>query len=1099
MEYPEIADIGLSPQEHYLRCGQFEGRHPKFDEQWYLEQYPDVLNSGIDALKHYVRYGRDEYRHPAFHAGWYALEYPDVALSKVDPKAHYRQIGKMEGRSPSFNKYWYTKRYQDVVDAGFDVYYHYLINGRGEGRYPAFCEQWYVTEYPDALALDMPPRQHYFAYGKERNYQPAPKKSDIVNRARLTNFPAAVDTKYSPRENFSGKITNVKALAFYLPQFHETEENNKWWGEGFTEWTNTRKAESRFPGHYQPRVPHEDIGYYDLTDADTIRNQAKLAKEHGIFGFCFYHYWFSGKKLLNKPVDLLLDNKDIDTNFCLCWANENWTRTWDGLDNEVLVSQNYSDEDPVRFIEDIEKYLVDSRYIKIDGEPVILVYKPSIIPNVGEVFAIWRQFWLLKYGTNLKIWCVRTDTTDHQYAQLDAEFDAVVEFPPHVVPHSRHPSKYKMTQSFGNLDCEGHFYDYQKMVDDIVSGNDYSPMPSKPFYRGVMFAWDNSARRDSGQSIWYGFSIEKYYRWLRHIMSYTETTFSPDRRFVFINAWNEWAEGTYLEPDERTGYTNLNVTSRALFKMPFQSGPLPLNAINQTSLTKIPPRIAIHFHIYHVDLVKECISYILASELKCDVIFTTDTETKRSQIVARTHVMDGYNVRTIVTENKGRDVGPMLFSIGRDLLEYDIIGHFHTKRSHTVEWGDDWRKFLLDNLLPHSSQSLAIINTLWNETDIGIVSAPPYPLIESHVNWGGLEDRIQEILIELGCDQILPSSPRFPVGNMFWAKVEAIRPLLEKEWTSEDFETENNQVSGTLAHCMERIWPYVASKRGFRYEVTCSSSKAVLQPSPPRTRLCLFVHYNSTGSIDGADLHLLQGLRNVSTSVIFISNSPLDGEAENIIADYCDRVIKRSNRGFDFSAWRKGIEEIGWNTLTQFDEVVFVNNSCWGPVFPLPEVFTHMGQKNVDFWGLTSFPRLQQSERPEAKFSKDGTIPHHLQSYFMVFNKKVVKSPQFYRFWSSVEEKTDMEDVVFSYETGISSQLSRAGFTFASYVPESELLQLENGDPRFNHPYNRPDQIVLLKGPLIKKRSREYDREAFERAKIIIQSLGYYPVHLLRK
>lgn len=196
---------------------------------------------------------------------------------------------------------------------------------------------------------------------------------------------------YEDNIDFSDKKTDIKTLVFYLPQFHTFKENDNWWGKGFTEWTNTKKSIPRFEGHYQPRVPHDDFGYYTLDNIETIEKQIKLAKEHGIYGFCYYYYWFSGKRLMEKPLDLFLKS-DIDFPFCLCWANENWTRSWDGLKNDILIKQDYDESDYKKFIKDIKKYVVDKRYIYIDSKPVIMIYNPKEIPNLKETVNNWRKY-----------------------------------------------------------------------------------------------------------------------------------------------------------------------------------------------------------------------------------------------------------------------------------------------------------------------------------------------------------------------------------------------------------------------------------------------------------------------------------------------------------------------------------------------------------------------------------------------------------------------------------------------------------------------------------------------------------------------------------
>ena len=363
-------------------------------------------------------------------------------------------------------------------------------------------------------------------------------------------------SNYQENIDFSKYDTDIKALAFYLPQYHTFKENDLWWGKGFTEWVNTKKAKPRFEGHYQPRTPHKDFGYYKLDNVETIKKQVKLAKEHKIHGFIFYYYWFSSKRLMEKPVDLFLNDKSIDFPFCFCWANENWTRTWDGLDKDVLISQEYSKKDYKKFIKDIKKYLLDDRYIKIDGKPVIMIYNPHEIPNFQELVTKWREY-AKEEGIGEIYIMDKCELADNSYKYTEYT-DASFDFPPHGIGH-------KETVLTG-LDSKKVF-NYEKIVNDIEHLY-VEHFPLKPFTYSITMGWDNSSRRKEGYTIYHNYSLESFYKWLKVIIKETRRRNDKEHRFIFINAWNEWAEGTYLEPDEKYGYANINTLSKALCDLP---------------------------------------------------------------------------------------------------------------------------------------------------------------------------------------------------------------------------------------------------------------------------------------------------------------------------------------------------------------------------------------------------------------------------------------------------------------------------------------------------------------------------------------------------
>lgn len=343
----------------------------------------------------------------------------------------------------------------------------------------------------------------------------------------------------------------VRSIAFYLPQYHPIPENDEWWGKGFTEWSNVAKAKPNFVDHYQPHIPGE-IGFYDLRLPEAREQQATLAEEYGIHGFCYYYYWFNGKRLLHRPLDEILATDRPDFPFCVCWANENWTRTWDGQDSHVLIAQNHSTEDDIAFIQSLFPALRDSRYIRIGGKPLILVYKVALLPNPKQTATVWRDQCLAAGIGEIYLACVHNNANPE--INIDPRtigFDAAVEFPPLgkgvIAPTPRH----LLNKKFCGL-C----YDYIATAKNIAQGRCH-PFT---FFRGVMPSWDNSARRQNSGHIFLGASPEEYRRWLESAAEWTARMHVGDERILFINAWNEWAEGNHLEPDQKHGRAYLEAT-----------------------------------------------------------------------------------------------------------------------------------------------------------------------------------------------------------------------------------------------------------------------------------------------------------------------------------------------------------------------------------------------------------------------------------------------------------------------------------------------------------------------------------------------------------
>lgn len=342
-----------------------------------------------------------------------------------------------------------------------------------------------------------------------------------------------------------------KPICFYLPQFHAIPENDAWWGEGFTEWTNVTRAVPQYIGHEQPKLPGA-LGFYDLSHVDAIRRQVELAKHYGIYGFCLYYYWFSGRRILEKPLDLLLSNPDIDFPFCICWANEDWTRDWDN-NGEVLLQQDHKNEDPERFALDVAPILRDRRYIRVGDKPLLIIYRPPIIENFANRLEVWRDVFRREGVGEVAVYMVQGFNfyDPHPWA-----CDGAIEFPPHNIGFHGNTS---VTGEFTTADVNytGTIVRaetvLQRARESQSLSNDY------PWIRGCNPSWDNEARRPGRGWTMHGTTPEFFETWLRYVTGEGSpgTARNPDN-YVFINAWNEWAEGAYLEPDRRYGHAMLN-------------------------------------------------------------------------------------------------------------------------------------------------------------------------------------------------------------------------------------------------------------------------------------------------------------------------------------------------------------------------------------------------------------------------------------------------------------------------------------------------------------------------------------------------------------
>ncbi|TAL85009.1 MAG: hypothetical protein EPN74_09385 [Rhodanobacter sp.] len=605
------------------------------------------------------------------------------------------------------------------------------------------------------------------------------------------------DTAWAPRRHAAGRAIGyvprhrqalpeplpATLVAFYLPQFHPIPENNAWWGTGFTEWHNVSRALPQFEGHAQPRLPGE-LGFYDLRLPTVMRQQMQLARDYGIGAFCSYFYWFAGKRLLEQPLQQWLADPGLDLPLCLCWANEDWSRRWDGRADDILIGQQHSAADDLAFIEYVARYLRDPRYLRVDGKPLLLVYRPGLLPDPVATTKRWRD------------WCRCHEIGEIQLAYVQSfdradpralGFDAAVEFPPNNTTLSPITARRNLL----NPDFHGDVFDWRELAREATERAD----PAYPLYPGVNPGWDNEPRRSGRGRVFTHASPRGYRDWLRHAIGTAKRRFASNP-LVFINAWNEWAEGAVLEPDTRLGHAWLQATRDALqpeLTMPKDQRPCAV------------------IHVWYVEVLDEIAAALQASGIDWRVILTTAPE--REGAVHQRVAALGLAAEIAVFENRGRDIRPFLHVANRLLDEgVQVILKLHTKRSTHRQDGEQWRRELLTKLLG-PTRAPAIAQAFREQPRLGLVHAEGHrqPL---HYYWGANQANVCSLAIRCGIPAPVVEQDQFIAGSMFWVRPCALRTLLDAGIDDNAFEPETGQVDGTLAHAVERLIELTAHAAG---------------------------------------------------------------------------------------------------------------------------------------------------------------------------------------------------------------------------------------------------------------------------------------------
>lgn len=561
------------------------------------------------------------------------------------------------------------------------------------------------------------------------------------------------------------KKDSPKTIAFYLPQFHPIPENDHAWGKGFTEWTNVASSVPRFVGHRQPYQP-ADFGYYDLRVEDVLREQIDLARKHGIYGFCFYYYWFSGKRVLEMPIDSFLKHKEWNFNFMICWANENWTKRWDGMDDEIILEQKFAQDDPTKFIMDVEPILIDKRYIRVDNKPVLVVYRPEKL-KLDTYVKVWREYFKKKHNLDLHLVTVWGGKMDDP---KEYGFDASIQFVPGALGlRPDFAGRYlvdrkKLSKGAIDLNHSCSVIDYRKVTKDLIDELNTDAPKDFPLYKCVMPGWDNDARRKGQKSTVYANdSPDIYYQWLKEALSKQDTT----NQFTFLNAWNEWAEGAILEPSAHYGHAILNRTSDAI------SGRTPsFQGMRRTAFASVAALVQIT-DAAQLKASIENLKKLNISEIDVYVVLGQADEQWKKYIKK---VLP--NAKIMNLSGRGKDVMPLLHIARRaEVLGYDSILRIMIDGSQSKNFLD------FEELLLNEEKLKNIVN---------LASDNPIYIGSNGENMPGFAHgadalRLVRDITGRECSGVTPETVRMLDSN-FWASLPALSPVISYHFLPEDLQ-----------------------------------------------------------------------------------------------------------------------------------------------------------------------------------------------------------------------------------------------------------------------------------------------------------------------
>lgn len=576
---------------HYIVQGEAENRAPSpyFDPVWYRGQLRRVPE-GHCLLAHYLTVGDGDGYQPMI-----GLDpaFVRARAGRRDEPALVGYVRAVEaGRPIDPNRFfaakWYGEHNPDVVAAGVDPYWHWVHVGADEGRLPSADFNWFALRERYHLSGSnaeafraLMARWRLLGGGEDDTGTDRTSAAERMQEEVRANHRPSPLYEHHAAPPVAGTRRACDVYAFYLTQYHRVAENDAWWGEGFTEWHNVVRGTPRFSGHYQPRVPSA-LGFYDLEDPRVMPRQVALARQAGLAGFAFYYYHFGDQRLLERPLDRFVSDPSLDAGFFLIWANETWSRRWDGSEAEILLEQRYPDTLPDEVAADLVRYAADPRYRRIGGRPLFVIYRAAHLPDPTGWIARFRDACRM-LGEDPVIWMAQT------FEDLDPrvyDLDGAMEFPPHK--HSRELPLAMPQRPFGSNPAL-KVWDYDRFVAAALA--DLAEPTPYPLVRACFPSWDNDSRRQGASSVIHGSTPALFRQWLEPLVEAAEA--DSDDPIVCINAWNEWGEGAYLEPDRHFGYAYLN-TVQAVMHPQEDAGGLKIVLVGHDAFPAGAQRLLLH-------------------------------------------------------------------------------------------------------------------------------------------------------------------------------------------------------------------------------------------------------------------------------------------------------------------------------------------------------------------------------------------------------------------------------------------------------------------------------------------------------------------------